>query len=361
MRRLSPVVALVAAIAGISLFLAFSGESPAGTLALFFSRPFSSWWHFGNLLNMAALLMIASTGSALALRAGAMNLGGEAQIYAPALITALILASQRLPADHTSPAAILFFALAAFAAMLAGAALAALPALLRAKRGVSELLSSFLFSAATLPVLDYLVAGPLRDQSKNLLATPAIAKAVRLPPLLDPSLFNASFFAALAIAFGVALFLIKTKAGFRLGVTGIAPEFARFSGFPTARIAAGSLTASGALHGLAGFFSVTGTWYVCHQGHSGGMGWSALACALMAGGNPYAIIPASLVFSWLETASDSALLSTRFSFDSTSIVQAILLLMISAKFMSTRLPRTRLPRTRLPRTRGHLSGTEGDR
>ncbi len=328
-----PLLALVAAVAVIAAFLALSGDSPAATLALFFSRPFSSWWHFGNLLNYAALLMIAATGSALALRSGSLNLGGEAQVYAPALVTALILSSGRLPSGLSPLEAALPFAAAALAATISGAALAAIPALLRAKRGVSELLSSFLFSAAALPVLDYLVGGPLRDQSKNLLATPAISEAVRLPPLVEPSLLNASFFVALAVAGGFALFLTRTKAGFRLGVTGVAPEFARFSGFDTGRISATALTASGALHGLAGFFSVTGTWYLCHQAHSGGMGWSALAVALMAGKSPYAIVPAALVFSWIETASDSALMSTRFSFDSTSIVQSILLLVISARLL----------------------------
>ncbi len=333
---LAPVAALVAAITVITAFLALSGDSPAATLALFFSRPFSSWWHFGNLLNGAALLMIAATGSSLALRSGSFNLGGEAQIYAPALVTALILSSDLWPSDLSAAGAVLPFAAAALAATISGAALAAVPAALRSRRGVSELLSSFLFSAATLPILDYLVGGPLRDQSKNLLATAPVAKAFRLPPLADPSLFNVSFFVALAVAVAAALFLTKTKAGFRLGVTGVAPEFARFSGFRTGRIAAATLTVSGALHGLAGFFSVTGTWYLCHQGHSGGMGWSALAVALIAGKGPYAIIPAALVFSWLEAASDSALLSARFGFDSTSIVQAILLLVISARLTRVR-------------------------
>ncbi|HQL34126.1 MAG TPA: ABC transporter permease, partial [Treponemataceae bacterium] len=53
--------------------------------------PFSSLWHAGNLLDKAGLLMFASTGAAFALKSGTFNLGGEAQIYASALVTAMIL------------------------------------------------------------------------------------------------------------------------------------------------------------------------------------------------------------------------------------------------------------------------------
>ena len=228
------------------------------------------------------------------------------------------------------------FALALAAAVLAWALLAFVPALLKARLNISALLSSFLLSAALLPVLDYLVGGPLRDQSKNLLATAPIASWFRLTPLARPSLFNVSFFVAAGLAVAAGVFLRKTGPGYRLRMTGIAPDFARFAGFPADGISMAGMAASGAFHGLTGFFAITGTWYVCHQGLSGGMGWSALAAALIARQNPFAVIPSAILLAWLETATDSALLSTRFGFDSTSIVQAVLLLVISARAMPRR-------------------------
>ena len=331
MRRfLAPLTAIGTGLLVITVFLALSSEDPAGTLRQFFTRPFSSWWHLGNMLNMAGLLALAATGSAIALKSGSFNLGGEAQIYAPGLITALILAAGRGP-EPSVIGGMAVFAGALAAAVIAGALLAFVPALLKARANISELLSSFLLSAALLPVLDYLVGGPLRDQSKNLLATPPIAAWFRIHPLARPSLFNVSFFVAAGLAVIAGVILRRTGPGYRLRVTGIAPDFARFAGFPANGIAMAGMSLSGALHGLTGFFAITGTWYVCHQGLSGGMGWSALAAALIARQNPFAVIPSALLLAWLETATDSALLSTRFGFDSTSIVQAVILLVISAR------------------------------
>lgn len=310
----------------------------------FILGPFSSVWHTGNLLNRAGLLMFASSGAAFALKAGTFNLGGEAQIYASALAAAMVLASpaassaavqaasaSAASADGAGGGAVVFcFALALVLAVLTGALLGGIPGALRAKFGTSELLTSFLLSAALLPVLDYLTGGPLRDPGKNLLATPAIAEAYRMKQLLPPSLMNASFFLAIGAAVAVSLFLSQTRAGYRLSVAGTASEFAAFAGFPVGHITVAGMTASGALHGLAGFFAITGTWFMCHQGFSAGMGWSALAIALIARRKPLAVIPASLLYAWIESASGLAVLSSRAGFDSTAIVQGFIFLFISA-------------------------------
>jgi simple sugar transport system permease protein len=183
------------------------------------------------MLNTAVLLIPASIGAACTLRTGSFNLGGEAQLYAPALITALILS--RAP-DTVS--AIPFFLAALCAALTVGAILAAIPGLLRIRFHASELLTSFLLSAALLPLLDYLVAGPLRDPGKNLLATSTIPESVRIPPLVSPSFFNGSAVPVLLLAVLWALILVRTRTGYRMSMTGTAPEFAAFTGISTKRI-----------------------------------------------------------------------------------------------------------------------------
>jgi simple sugar transport system permease protein len=333
MKRLIPsVIAFAAGLLTIALLIVASSPNPAVPLATFFAKPFSSWWYVGNTLNMAGLLILAGAGSAFALRTGTFNLGGEAQIYAPALVTATILAQGGMAAGSGgTTATAMRFAVALVAAAGTGALLGFIPGILKSRFRITEILSSFLLSAAITPVIDYLVAGPLRDKGKNLLATPPIEGAFRLPPVATPSYFNASFFVAVAVALCAGFFLSRTRAGYRFRVAGTAPEFARFAGFPVSTASVSGMTVSGALHGLAGFFAVTGTWYACLEGFSSGMGWSALAIALIAGQNVLAVIPAAVLYAWLETASDAAVLSTGFSFDSTSLMQAVIFLVISAQ------------------------------
>lgn len=325
-----PLVAFFSGILVISLVLLFSSETPSISLAAFFTRPFSSWWNAGNLLNKAGLLMLAASGAAFALKSGTFNLGGEAQIYAPALLTAVFLSNPAIQTAGKSAQG-WFFVLTFILALLTGAVIAGIPGILRAKFRINELLTSFLLSAAIVPLIDYLISGPLRDSKKNLLATRAIGEVFRLTPFLRPALLNISFLIAIICTLLAWLFITKTRAGYKLTISGTAPEFARFIGFPVPATAGTGMFISGALHGLTGFFSVTGTWYLCHNGGTAGMGWSALAIALIARGNLLAVIPSALLYAWLETASETAVLATRFSFDSTSLIQGVIFLVVSAR------------------------------
>lgn len=323
---LSLFAAFSSALAVIVLILAFSADDPPSALTAFFVKPFSSWWYWGNTLNMAGIYILAATGSALALKAGTFNLGGEAQLYAPAFVSAVIIpiSAAALPPWAALTAGLL-------AALAAGAAIGFVPGYFRAKRGTSELLTSFLLSAALIPLVDFLVGGPFRDGSNNLIATAPLPAAARLTPFAPPSYLNAAFPAAIAVALAAAFFLRRTGPGFKYRVSGAAREFALFSGYPVGGIAITGMSLSGALHGAAGFAAVAGTWYRCHQGFSAGMGWSALAIALMAKSDPLAVIPAAFLLAWLQSASSAALLSTRLGFDATALIQAAIFLVVSAR------------------------------
>ena len=347
----SSCAAFGAGLLVITVLIMVSGDNASERLGLFFSKPFSSWWYLGNMLNTAGLLLFAGIGSAFALKSGSFNLGGEAQIYAPALVTAVILgyggAATQGQTVSAHPGFILLMAF--LCAIFTGALLGFIPGILRARFRISELLSSFLLSAALIPVIDYLIGGPLRYRSGNLLATPTIARVFRITPIVRPSYFNISFFIAILLAILIGLFFKRTGPGYRIRITGTAPEFALFSGFPVQRITTAGMTISGMFHALTGFFAITGTWYMCHSGFSSGMGWSALAIALIARQNLFAVIPVSLLYAWLETASDVATAGVSFSFDSTSIMQAVIFLVISAQtfgeFLQRRKPTNRKPST----------------
>ena len=323
---LGSLVALGAATAVAALVVAFAAEESVPALRAFFISPWSSAWFLGNMLDEAALLAVAALGVALAFRAGTFNLGGEGQIYIGGLAAALVL----LAPDGLPPPAAL--ALAALAAIAAGGAMAAVSGLLKATTGTDELITSFLLSASLSPVADYLISGPLRDQSQNLLATARFASGRTLPHILPPSSLNLSAPAAVLLAAAAWVFLSRTAVGFRLRVVGSSPSFARFAGIEGRRYWTPALAASGALHGLAGFFAVAGTYGVCHRGFAGGLGWNALAVALIARNAPAALIPAALAYAWLDAGSDAALLSSGLSFETAAFVQAAVLLLVTARF-----------------------------
>jgi simple sugar transport system permease protein len=323
---LSPVAAVGFAVLLTVVLILINSANPQKTIAAFFLGPWSSPWFFGNTLDGIALLLTASLGAAVALRGGTFNLGGEGQIYIGGLAASVVLLA-RLPFP---PA--LHLLLAALSAMFAGGLLGGVSGLLKKHLAMNELISSFLFSSALIPLADYLIKGPWRDSAGNLLALPPFPKNLLLARLLPPSNLSVSLVFALLLIFSGHLFINRTCEGYRFRISGAVPDFALYGGFESAQVWTPAMAASGALSSLAGFFAAAGTYGRCHAGFSGGLGWSAIAVALIAGNRPLALIPAALVFGALKSGSDFALLAAGLNLETSSLIQAAVLLFATVRF-----------------------------
>ena len=93
------------------------------------------------------------------------------------------------------------------------------------------------------------------------------------------------------------------------------------------------MAVSGALHGLAGYAAVAGTYYTCHSGFYAGMGWNALSAALIARSNPLLLVPVSLFLAYIFTGTSSPSVAAQTSYDLAFLVQAAVMLFISASFI----------------------------
>lgn len=304
-----------------ALIIWAASPDPVKSLAAFFTGPWSNRWFLGNTLDGAVLLLTASLGAAAAFRGGAFNLGGEGQLYLGGCAAAVVLLA---PLPLSGPAAL---ALAAAAALAAGGLMGGLCGFLRRAAGAHELISSFLLSAALIPAGDYLIAGPLRGGGGNLLASAPFAAERLLPKVLAPSALSFSAPAVLVLALLFHVFLHRTAAGYRFRIAGASPELARFGGVNPEKRFVPAMAASGALSGLAGFFAAAGTYGMAYAGFSGGLGWTAIAAALIAGNEPLALIPASLFLAALKAGSDAALLKAGFGFETAAFIQAAALLL----------------------------------
>jgi simple sugar transport system permease protein len=329
---LAPLGALPGAAAALGItallslaLIAANSPAPGKALGAFFAGPWSNPWFLGNTLDGIGLLLTASLGAAIAFRGGTFNLGGEGQIYLGGLAASVCL----LAGGGTGPG--LLFP-AALAAMIAGGLMGFVPGLLKRYGGASELITSFLLAASLNPVADYLIAGPLRAGGENLLALPQFPAGRLLPRLLPPSNLNLSFvFALLLVGLG-HIFINRTWGGYRFRIAGSAPAFARYGGIQGESYWIPAMTAAGALNGLAGFFAVAGTYGRCHLGFPGGLGWNAIAVALVARNQPLALFPAALVYGALRSGSDTALLASGLNFETAAFIQAAALTLATVSF-----------------------------
>jgi len=334
---------------GAAIFLTvflifFNSPNPGKTLGTFFLGPWSSPWFLGNTLDGIALLLTAALGAVIAFRGGTFNLGGEGQIYLGGLAASVVLLAGRgwafggnaAGSAAAGSAAIipawLLLCLAALAAMATGGLMGGFSGTLKKFFGLNELITSFLLSSALIPLADYLISGPWRDRSGNLLALPGFSGDLILLRVLPPSNLSVSFFFALLLVFALHIFINRTYRGYQFRISGAAPDFARFGGMESEKAWIPAMTLSGALSGLAGFFALAGTYGRCHAGFSGGLGWNAIAVALIAMNKPLALLQAALAYGWLKSGSDSALLAAGLNLETSSFIQAAVLLFATARF-----------------------------
>jgi simple sugar transport system permease protein len=286
-----------------------------------------------------ALLLTASLGAAFAFRGGCFNLGGEGQIYMGGAAAAFVLL--RLPENAAGGfSGFALLVLAALTAAAAGGAMGAFSGLLRKRTGASELITSFLLAAALIPLGDHLFSEVLRNPQGNLLATKKFRLV--LPKLLPPSVLSVSIIFAVILVLLFYFFMHHCAQGYRFRIAGAAPDLARLGGIDVAKRFVPAMTVSGALAGLTGFFAAAGTYGMGYQGFSGGLGWNAIAVALIAGNEPLILLPAAFLFSALGAGSGAALLQAGFNFETAAFIQAAALLLAALPFGSRYLSGGRL-------------------
>ena len=313
-------LAALALVAGLAVALS---ETPGRALFFFFAGPFRTAFSFGNMINGAVPMILGALGICVAMRAGSLNLGGEGQIYSGAFV-ATIAAGALAPLGHFG----------AFAAILAGTCfagiMAAFSGFCKARWGASELITSFLLSHALILVVNYFVTGPFLDPETNLQATRRIPENFRFPVFLPPSSLGATLIVALVMVAVAHAFLKYTKLGYEFRMAGENEIFARYGGIDTKRNAVLAMFLSGAFHGLAGAMMIFGTFHRTIREFSAGLGWDALATAIVAGFFPPAVVPSGLFFSWISSGARIAMQNSDVTFEIASVAQAAILFLATS-------------------------------
>jgi ABC-type uncharacterized transport system permease subunit len=315
-------------VVAVALLALVAAPDPLDALRALFVAPFASTFRFGNLVNRAGILVFGGLATIIALRSGRFNLGGEGQAYVGAL--AAVLTALSIP----SIAGSFGIGLALVAAFLAGAALAGLSAVLRLIGNIDELLSSFLISLSAVPMIDALINSPyLRDAESYLMTTRTVAEGFLLRRVLPPSKLSPFALVAFAAAVWLAWFLKRTRWGYELTIFGENREYARFVGIPKIPYTLGPMLASGGLYGLAGALVVLGGDGALIQGATAGVGWDGIAVALMAANLPIYAPLAGLFLAYLYAGSTSSVLAGTLPIETTTLVQALVFLTITARFV----------------------------
>lgn len=286
------------------LFGLFSkGRNDVGELAWGFNS--TNW---GNMLFRATPLLMTGLSVAVANKTGLFNIGAPGQYLMGTAATLLVA----LSIDTAVVPAWIVWILAFLAGMAAGALWGAIPGLLKATRGINEVLACIMTNwiAANLVTMIFSNSalrngdesgkiGYIKPTARNGVATAKMG----LDKLFPNSQVNGGIIVAIVIAILVYILMTKTTLGYELRACGSNRHAARYAGINDKRnivlsmAIAGSLAGGGAaLYWLSGN---TEFFWSTYQSLPDA-GFNGIPVALLAANNPVGVIFTAVFMSLLD-------------------------------------------------------------
>jgi simple sugar transport system permease protein len=299
-----PFDAIAFTLAAAMLLVAWAGAPLRETYSLMFAGGFGSRFAWSETLTRATPLMLTGLAAAVAFRARLWNIGAEGQLYAGAL-AAVAVGGLHAGSGFDVPAAVLFPAMLG-AAIVAGALLLVVPALLRTRFGVDEVVTTLLLNFIVLLFVSLMLDGPMKDPTA--LGWPqsvALRDDLALDKLIARTRLSTALLYAVALAAALAFVMRYTTLGFEARAVGASARAATFVGVPVARTVVIVAAISGGLAGLAGALEVAGrTGYVTLD-MSPGYGYGGIVIAMLAGLNPLGVVAAAVFVAGILVGADS--------------------------------------------------------
>ncbi len=322
---LSPLLAgLLTIIVGAILFAAL-GQSPLETLYTFFILPISDLYGLSELAIKAAPILLCATGLAICFRANVWNIGAEGQLLMGALFGSwAALKFLEVESYWVLPVVLI-------TGSAAGAAWAAIPALLKTRFNTNEILSTIMLNYIALNCLLFSVHGPLKDpDGYNFPESALFTEWVTLPILMEDTRVHLGVMFALLSVVIVWVFLSKTFIGFQIQVLGNDASAAKFAGFREKKLIWLCLLISGGLAGLAGVSEVTGPIGQLIPHVSPGYGYAAIIVAFLGRLHPVGILFASLLMALLYLGGEMVQIELGLPLALTGLFQGMLLFFLLA-------------------------------
>lgn len=333
-RIATPFVSVAIALLVGSVIILLAGKDPIPAYQAMFNGAFGGPRQIGETLMRATPLIFTGLAVAYGFRAGLFNIGAEGQLFMGGLAAGFFgLQLAGLPWFVSAPLVLVF-------AALAGAAWAFGPAVMKARIGAHEVITTMMFSYIARYLVSWLVTGPLKAPGQ-IPQTVQLPVESRLPRISDLLPFIGANRAHVGIILGVVAAIIiwwilkYTVMGYEARAVGFNPPAAENAGISVAATTIKSLCTSGALAGLAGAVEVMGVHWRLFDQFSSGFGFTGIAVALLAKNNPIGVIAAALLFGALSAGAGTMQLEAGVSQKLIAIIQGLIIFLVGAETIVT--------------------------
>jgi len=301
---LAPIAAIAFTLLVSALLVLWAGAPLGQTYSLLFKGGFGSVFALSETLTRAIPLILTGLAATVAFKARLFNIGAEGQLYAGAL-AAVAVGGLHGGTGFELPVWLLF-GLMLLAAALAGALLLLGPALLKARLGVDEVVTTLLLNFVMLLFVSAMLDGPMKDPTAmGWPQSVALMGELELSKLVEQTRIHTGLFWALGLALALWALLKYTVLGFDIRAMGANTRAAAFAGVPVTRTVALVALLSGALAGLAGAIEVAGRTSYVTLDMSPGYGYTGIVIAMLAALNPLGVVAAAVFVAGVLVGADT--------------------------------------------------------
>jgi ABC-type uncharacterized transport system permease subunit len=344
---LVPLISLLLAAILSALVILAIGEDPVAAVKLMITGALGSSYGWGYTLYYATNFMFTGLAVAIAFHARLFNIGGEGQAALGGLGVAM--ACLYIPWPHWSLALIG----ATVAAGLFGAAWAAIPASLQAKRGSHVVITTIMFNFIAASLLNYVLVNLMRPKGSMDPASARFPEAVHLPTLHDilapfgiefskSAPANVSLLVAVAACVFLWFLIWRTRLGYEIRSFGNSESAAKYAGIPPVKIIMITMMISGALAGMMAINNVMGEAERLVLNSVEGAGFIGIAVALMGRSHPFGVFLSAILFGFLYQGGAELALWTSIPRELIVVIQALVILFTGALDNMVRMPLERV-------------------
>jgi len=322
----TPVFTVLGALLVGSVALLSLDVNPLAAYETMFVQTLTSEFGVSETLIRAVPLILAGLAVYLPMKADLWNIGAEGQLYMGAIVGTWIGLNVSLPAVALVP-------LMLAGAALGGAVWAGIPAWLRAKWGINEIITTLLFTFIAADIKNYLVRGPMQGGFGGFAQTDTLPGVAQLPAIPGTNVHSGLLVALLAVG-AVGLLLNRTRFGFEITFVGSNSEAAEQAGMSRYKVYLFVLAAGGAFAALGGIGEIAGNQARLRAFFAPGYGYTAIPIALLGRNGVLQMTLAALFFALLFVGGDNMSVALGVPAALIDIIQALVILfLITAEFV----------------------------
>ena len=280
---------------------------------------------------LAAMIPTIFTGLSVCVMfsANQFNLGAEGGIMLGAFVTSMAAIYIPMPAGLHALVAVLLGGIAVAAVML-------LPAFLKSKLDVSEMVCSLMLNYIIMYILKFLMNTYLADKSRGQIMSYAFRETSAIPPIVNNSVFTGAklswgFVVAIIAVILCGLLMYRSRWGYAIRMIGINQDFAKYSGMKVGAIIVLSQVLGGFLAGAGGGIEMLGRYTNYSWSALPGYGWTGITIAILAGNNPCMVPFAAFFMAYLSKGCDLMATYAKVPAQLIDIVQGVIFLFFAAE------------------------------